>query len=489
MHIPYRLAAPQHQGHDSPLSGLLGPSHNPVRLYAQPMSGSAQTGSGTRLLPAGSNPPRSPASGNAICIQELQVTDEDAARHREAQGTSMSSLDSLLAADDEWVREMVRVRRDLHRHPELSWQEHRTANVICQFLDSHHIEHRSGVAETGVVAEIPGRQQGPFIALRADMDALPIREETGLAFASSHDGVMHACGHDGHVSMLLGAAAGLAAGEPPPLPIRLLFQPAEETGSGAQAMIEAGVLSDVAMIFGGHLDRHFNTGVVAVTDGPVNASSDAFTIVVRGRGGHAARPHETVDAVIVGSLMVMALQTIVSREINPAHPSVVSVGKFTAGTAGNVIADTAKLQGSIRAQDPNVREYLQQSIQRIASSVGELHGAEVEAQIKEGTPPLINPPCETQLARDAAALIVGENNVQRMTVANMGGEDFGYYLKHVPGCYVRVGAHQSGTDRYPAHSSKFDFDERALPVGAAYLQAVALTAGRVFVDGSDPQQC
>ena len=371
---------------------------------------------------------------------------------------------------------MVALRRDLHQHPELSWEETRTAAKVCQFLDQLKISYRSGIAGTGIVAEIPGVHEGPFIALRADMDALPICEETGLPFSSETEGVMHACGHDGHISILLGTAMVLSQ-QPPPLPIRLIFQPAEETVGGAKAMISEGVLENVALIFGGHLDRHYSAGKVIVSDGPVNASSDKFCIEISGQGAHAARPHESVDAVVVGSLLVMAIQTIVSREVNPAHPSVVSVGRFDAGTAANVIAGHAVLEGSIRAQDPEVREYLHNAIRRIADSVGQLHDAEVNIEITKGTPPVINSPEIAALARQAAISAVGTTNVGELATANMGGEDFSYYLNHVPGCYVRFGGQVPGHEGFPAHSSRFDFDESALSAGAAYYTTIATMAG------------
>ena len=377
--------------------------------------------------------------------------------------------------------QLVLFRRDLHAHPELSWKENRTADKICSFLDDLGVRFRRGVAGTGIIADIPGRTGERFVALRADIDALPVKEETGLAFQSQHQGVMHACGHDGHTSMLLGAASLLVEDEPPPVNIRLLFQPAEETGEGAKAMIREGALEGVETIFGGHVDRHFPVGSIAVTDGAVNASSDRFRIHVTGKGGHAARPHETVDAVVVGSLMVMSLQTIVSREVNPAHPSVVTVGRFDAGTASNVIAGEAILEGSIRAQDQEVREALHRSIERMAASIGQLHGAAVEVEIIAGTPVVLNLPESTRIAREAAASVVGQERVLRLEVANMGGEDFGYYMQHVPGCYVRFGTAADGVEQFPAHSSRFDFDERAIAVGAAYYQAVANLAGETIL--------
>ena len=384
------------------------------------------------------------------------------------------------AIDPDIQRRLVDIRRDLHQHPELGWQENRTAARICETLDELAIPYRGGIGGTGVVAQIAGQRAGPSIALRADMDALPIQEETGLPFSSKVDGVMHACAHDGHTSMLLGVAMLMARNAPPPLPVRLIFQPAEETGRGATKMIEEGVLENVAMIFGGHLDRHYPTRSIIVTEGPVNASSDKFSIEIAGQGGHAARPHEAIDAVVVGSLLVMAIQTIVSREVNPAHPSVVSIGRFDAGTAGNVIAGHALLEGSIRAQDPEVREDLHRSIKRIAESVGQLHDARIQVEIRKGTPPVINRSEVTALAQQAAVQTVGEQGVRPLATANMGGEDFSYYLEQVPGCYVRYGAQIPGREGFPAHSSRFDFDEDALGIGAAYLAAVArIAAARV----------
>ncbi len=371
---------------------------------------------------------------------------------------------------------MIALRRDLHQHPELSWDEHRTMARISAQLDELGIPHRRGVAGTGIIADLPGRGDGPRIALRADTDALPVHEETGLPFASIHPGVMHACGHDGHTSMLVGAAE-LLLRDPPPGPVRLIWQPAEERGNGAKAMVEHGALDGVAAIFGGHLDRHYAPGVLVVTDGAVNASTDTFVVEISGRQGHGARPHEAVDAIVVGSLFVTALQTIVSREVDPAHPSVITVGRFAAGSASNVIAGRATLEGTIRSQDHAVRRHLCRSVERIAAAIGQLHGAGVSVSIEEGTPPVVNARYPTSVAREAALEVVGPERVEVLHTANMGGEDFAWYLEHVPGAYIRFGAQVPGRESFPAHSGGFDIHEDALEVGAMWFDRVARIAG------------
>lgn len=385
--------------------------------------------------------------------------------------------DKAASEDKELYERLVAFRRELHQHPELSFQETRTAERICAELDRLGIEYRNGVAQTGIVADIPGRGDPKRkVALRADIDALPIHEETGLSFASENDGVMHACGHDGHTTMVLGAAELLSRDGELSAPVRLLFQPAEERGAGAKAMIADGALEDVSMIFGGHVDRHYPTGTIVTHAGAVNASTDSFRIEIRGKGGHAARPHESVDAVVVGSLLVMAIQTIVSREVNPAHPSVVTVGRFDAGTASNVIAGRAELEGTVRAQEKSVRDHVIASLERICDSLSQLHNATISITVREGVPPVINPPAMAELARRAASNVVGPDFAVPLQTANMGGEDFSYYMQEIRGCYVRFGAREQGREGYPAHSSKFDFDEAVLPIGANYFHRVAKIA-------------
>lgn len=371
---------------------------------------------------------------------------------------------------------IVSIRRDIHQHPELSGFENRTADVIESYLKELGLKPYR-LCGTAVICDLLGTNPNlPLIALRADTDALPIQEETGLPFASVHEGVMHACGHDAHTAMLMGAAEILSQSEPMERGIRLIWQPAEETATGARELVKEGILKNVALIFGGHVDRHYDPGFLAVTEGAVNASADIFEININGQQAHGARPHESLDAVVVGSLLVTAIQTIVSREIDPSHPSVVTVGEFHAGTACNVIAGKAKLTGTIRSQEKDVRDRLAASLERITQTIGQLHGANITIDIKSVTPPLINSKDMTSVARNAAIKSVGEGNVTTLRTANMGGEDFAFFLEHVQGAYIRFGSQVEGLGGHPAHSSKFDVDERALATGAAWFVEVAKEA-------------
>jgi hippurate hydrolase len=381
------------------------------------------------------------------------------------------TLDSAL------LEHLVAIRRELHRYPEVGWNLARTAALIERELGALGIASRR-VAGTGVLADLTGAAEGPFVALRADMDALPIDEMTGRPFASAVPGLMHACGHDGHVSALLGAAA-LLRQDPPSLPVRLVFQPAEETAEGARAMIDAGALEDVTSIFGLHLDIGLAVGEIATPEGPVNASTDEFTILITGPGGHAARPDETADPIVAAGFLLTQLQTIVSRRVPPFEPAVLTVGRVDAGVAANVIAERARLDGTIRAVSRDARRVLIEAVHAVASGIGPAHGVDVAVELLPGTPAVINRPRPTAIARSGAADVVGADGLRTSPLRNMGGEDFGFYLERVEGAFVRIGARLEDGEERRAHSSRFDFDEHALGIAAAYLARVAHAAGRV----------
>lgn len=377
----------------------------------------------------------------------------------------------------ELFQRMVRIRREIHMHPELGYQEENTASIITEELKRLGIRTTTGIGKTGVVGQI--NDANPVVALRADMDALAIHEETGLEFASKTDGIMHACGHDGHVAMLLGAASLLKETLKTGC-VLLVFQPAEEGGGGAQKIMESGLLDNAKAIFACHLDRHYKTGNLVAQPGPISAFTDRFDITIKGKGGHAAQPHDTVDAIVVASLLVMSLQTIVSREVNPIHPSIVSVGRIEGGSVPNAIAETAKLTGTIRTTETHVREQIKSGIRRIAEASGTLHNANVSVDIIEGYPAVINTLEESEIARAAINNIIGEKALVDCQFASMGGEDFSYYLEKIPGCLVRLGAQKEGLEGIPAHSSTFDFDENALGIGAAFMAETArLTIDRL----------
>jgi amidohydrolase len=389
------------------------------------------------------------------------------------QETSLFQPDEKLIA---WMRD---IRRTIHQYPELANEEHRTQRYIVEKLHELGIACRTEGLHTGVLATLDisasGTTEIPCVALRADLDALPVEEKTGLSFASKMPGLMHACGHDGHVAMLLGAAAMLRQVELPGKVV-LLFQPAEESGDGALAMIDDGAFAGIQAIFAGHIDRHFNVGQIAAEPGLICAYTDKFEIKVCGRGGHAARPHETIDAIVVASLLVMSIQTLVSREINPSYPTVVSVGRFSGGSAYNVIAEEAVLEGTIRATHPDIRTQIIDGLERMVRAMDGLYNAKTTIHFREGLPPVINHPVAARIARKVAKMIVGQEAVVKQLHPSLGGEDFAYYLQKVPGCLVRFGAGRPELPNIPAHSPYFDFDESVLPIGAAFLAEVAWQA-------------
>ncbi|HVA26587.1 MAG TPA: M20 family metallopeptidase [Candidatus Baltobacteraceae bacterium] len=386
------------------------------------------------------------------------------------------------------VTERVReLRRLIHRRPELGFEEHETSALVERELNDLEIEHRR-VAKTGVVGVIRGAKAGAVAALRADMDALPITERTGLPFASEIAGKMHACGHDAHTAMLLGAARVLQStraslhGS-----VVLLFQPAEEGPGGAEPMIAQGALDDphvdaVAML---HVDPRLAPGEISITPGPVNASADELYLSVRGKGGHGAYPHTAVDAIPAASAIVLALQNIAAREIDPLKSVVVTIGTIEGGYRNNVIADEVKMSGTLRALDPAIREGLEARVRRIVEHVAAAYGATAEIQIVRGYPPVLN---NEALAENFARYMQAnaEVRVDRLP-PTMGGEDFAYFAQRVPGVHVRLGIRsEAAQSTFPGHSAEFRIDEAALPFGVQTLVAFARTVGSGEVTSSRP---
>lgn len=359
------------------------------------------------------------------------------------------------------IQDLVSLRRDFHRHPELGYEEVRTSGIVADRLARGDFEVRRGVAKTGVLAT---RGQGKrSIYVRADMDALPIVEETKLEFRSVNQGVMHACGHDAHTAIALVTADRWGRASLPGR-VRFGFQPAEEGGCGADRMIEEGALDGVDAALGLHVWSTLPVGKVAICPGPTMASVDEFTIEIRGRGCHAAMPHQGDDPIVAASRLVQDLQTIVSRKISPFEPAVVSVTKIHSGSAYNVIPDSALVAGTIRTFSEEVRAATHSLLHEIVGSKGTV-------QIERKTKVLVNDPKMCALVREEAAAVVGEANILE-DARTMGGEDFASVLAAVPGCFFFVGA-APGSSPEPHHSPRFEIDERALPVGLEILSRSA----------------
>lgn len=374
--------------------------------------------------------------------------------------------------------DLVGLRRDLHRHPERSFHEERTAGVAAEAVAALGFEVRRGVGGHGVVAEL-GAGPGPTVALRADMDALPITETNEVDYRSTVDGVMHACGHDAHTAMLVGAARLLARarddGALPPGKIRLLFQPAEEASdagnrSGARHMIEAGAMASVAAVFALHVGPHLPAGRLFTREGPIMAGSDTFTAHVLGSGSHGARPDAGRDAIVLAAHVVLAAQNAVARRISPMSPGVLTMGTVRGGTAENVVADRVSLDGTLRYFDPAVRTRLRESLGE-ALVVADALGGGHELELREGYPPTLNDPGTTRLAVAAARELLGEDGVWDAEPM-MGTEDFAILLEEAPGTLLWLGA---APDRpRELHRPDMDIDESVLPVGAAVLTACAM---------------
>src|SRR5205807_7178884 len=372
-------------------------------------------------------------------------------------GGPMSEPDRLKSDIDELVPDIVAMRRDLHEHPELAFEEVRTSGIVAQRLRTLGLEVQTGIAKTGVVGLLKGGASKPgakTIAIRADMDALPIHELNEIDYRSTVDGKMHACGHDGHTSILLAVADILTkrrddlAGN-----IKFVFQPAEERVGGAEPMVKAGTMQGLDGIIGLHLISDYPLGRVGVRSGPVFASADRITMTVKGKGGHAAMPETTVDPIVISAYIVTALQTLISRETSPLSPAVITIGKIQAGTAFNIIPETAEMEGTMRAFNAEHRTKLRRRIREIAQGITIAMGGSCEVEIFDGCPPCVNDAKMTEIVREAATAAVGEKEVDDSEdVMTAGSDDMACFLEAVPGCYFIVGAkNEEKGANYPHH--------------------------------------
>jgi amidohydrolase len=373
--------------------------------------------------------------------------------------------------------ELETIRRDLHAHPELSYEEHRTADVVAARLAEWDIPVVRGLGVTGVVGIIRNGTSDRAIGLRADMDALPLQELNTFEHASRHAGKMHACGHDGHTAMLLGAAHYLSRHRNFDGTVYLIFQPAEEGGAGARRMIEDGLFDKFPMeaVYGMHNWPGIRTGTFGVVAGPMMASSNEFHVVVKGKGGHAAQPHRAVDPVMVAVHIAQAWQTIISREKNPLDTAVLSITQIHAGSATNIIPNDATLVGTVRTFSVDVLDLIERRMHEVASGVAAAYNASVEFTFKRNYPPLVNHPRETAFAIDAMRAVVGLENVDTDVEPTMGAEDFAFMLQAKPGCYVFIGngdgdhrAGGHGLGPCQLHNGSYDFNDGLLPIGASY---------------------
>jgi amidohydrolase len=378
---------------------------------------------------------------------------------------------------DRFYPDMVRIRHDLHAHPELGFEEHRTSRLVAETLGALGLEVRTQVARTGVLGLLRGTGAGPAVLLRADMDALPIQEEVDLPYRSRVANRMHACGHDGHVAGLLGAAMILAElrGEFPGL-VKLAFQPAEETSGGAQGMIDAGVLADppVAAAFAAHLWGSVPEGRVELRPGPMMASVDDFRLRIIGRGGHGGMPHLAVDPVVAGAQVILALQTIVSRRQNPVEPAVVSVTMVHGGDAENVIPGSVDLGGTIRVLSADSQKRVFREIETIVKGVCQASGAEYQLEFRKLFPPLRNDPEMAVRMGRAFAKVVGETQVSLAGQPVLASEDFSFFAEHVPSAFAFVGIAKDPAAPVPHHHPQFQWDDRNLLVLARGLAQTAM---------------
>jgi len=382
-------------------------------------------------------------------------------------------MSTALAALQTRAAHYTALRRDLHQHPEIGFQEFRTSDLVAERLEHWGYAVTRGLGGTGVVGQLKCGKGTRRLGLRADMDALPIQESTGLPYASRHAGLMHACGHDGHTAMLLAAAEHLATNGTFDGTLNLIFQPAEESLGGARKMMEDGLFERFPCdaIFAMHNMPGFRQGQLLMREGATMASSENILVHIEGRGGHGAMPHLSADPVVAGSAIVMGLQTIVSRNVAPLQMAVITVGAFQSGVANNVIPQSAMLKLSVRALDRGVRELLRRRIVELVEAQATSFGVQARVEFLPGYPVLVNTPQETALAREVAIALVGADHVVEQTEPLTGSEDFAYMLEAVPGSYLFIGNGDEASGGHGAcmvHNPNYDFEDRNIPIGAAF---------------------
>ncbi len=380
---------------------------------------------------------------------------------------------------------MVQARRHLHTHPEISGEETGTTRYLEEQLASDGVKVRTGPTARGVIAESAGNGSGPGIAMRADLDALPIQDAKSVAYRSRVSGVMHACGHDAHAAVVLGAALALDAARtsgnlPWPVIWRAIFQPAEETNQGALEMIEAGALEGVGAMLALHVDPSRPAGTIGHRSGVLTAHCDEMHVLVRGSGGHAARPYESRDPIAAAAQLINGLYVAVPRSLDPRHTVVLTVGSITAGKRYNAIPDRAVLKGTVRSLDENARRRAVERVREVADGVARASGTKIEVTFRSGPPSVMNDPGLTDLVRECAVDLLGADRVQYIGEPSMGGDDFAHYLKRVPGSLFRLGCSRPGARATGLHTPDFDVDERALGIGAKIL-------ARAVVRWSEPK--
>jgi len=368
-----------------------------------------------------------------------------------------------------FLAELTALRRDIHAHPELAFNENRTADIVARELERYGLEVHRGLAKTGVVGILKAGSSPRTIGLRADMDALPLAELNEFPHHSKHPGKMHACGHDGHTAMLLGAARYLAGDPGFDGTVVFIFQPAEEAEGGARVMIEDGLFEQfpVEAVFGLHNWPGIPVGEMMAMPGPVMAGTCGLEIVVRGHGCHAAMPHQGVDAIVTAAQLVQALQTVVSRTLHPCESAVVSVTQIHAGDAWNVIPEEVVLRGTIRSFKPDVQETVERAIERLCSGIAAANGAQISVRFDHRYPPTVNSPAEAKFCQQVAAELFGADKVLTDILPSMGAEDFAYMLQEKPGCYVWLG-NGPGSGGCTLHNPHYDFNDELLTLGASY---------------------